>query len=178
MNSIPSIAVVIPVFNKRSSILRTLQCIMAQTTPVTEIVVVDDCSTDGSVEVVESSQIDRLRIIKNASQLGPGAARDVGWRSCQSDYIAFLDADDEWDPRFIEVALDLASRFPRRALARPGTELCPGADSFSTWSTEWKRTNLHLSRITSSVHAHRNSCGLHVPYSRDMCCRRSMGGQQ
>lgn len=120
MNSIPSIAVVIPVFNKRSSILRTLQCIMAQTTPVTEIVVVDDCSTDGSVEVVESSQIDRLRIIKNASQLGPGAARDVGWRSCQSDYIAFLDADDEWDPRFIEVALDLASRFPQAGACTTG----------------------------------------------------------
>lgn len=94
-----SFAVVIPLYNKRPHIERALQSVLAQTEPPDEIFVVDDASTDGGLDEVVRHRDARLKILRR-SEPGPGgyAARNMAILRAQSDWIAFLDADDAWTP--------------------------------------------------------------------------------
>lgn len=101
MNS-STIAVVIPVYNKERHIARALASVLGQTSPAEEIIVIDDASTDGSMRALAEFSDPRIRTLKRSTP-GPGgyAARNLGIRSAQSEWIAFLDADDAWNPAFI-----------------------------------------------------------------------------
>jgi glycosyltransferase involved in cell wall biosynthesis len=92
-----SFAVVIPLYNKRPHIARALQSVLAQTEPPSEILVVDDASTDGGLDEVVHLRDARLKILRR-SEPGPGgyAARNMAILRAQSAWIAFLDADDAW----------------------------------------------------------------------------------
>lgn len=94
-----SLAVVIPLYNKRPHIERALKSVFAQTEPAAEIFVVDDASTDGGLDEVVRYHDERLRILRRPEP-GPGgyAARNMAVLRAQSDWIAFLDADDAWRP--------------------------------------------------------------------------------
>lgn len=98
------IAIIVPLYNKRSTIERTMHSIFSQKMGDFEIVVVDDGSTDGSADLVRAMKDPRLRLIsqKNA---GPGAARNVGANATTAPFLAFLDADDEWLPDYLEQGL-------------------------------------------------------------------------
>ena len=101
-----SVSVVIPAYNAQLTIVRALQSVADQTFQVTEIIVVDDASTDNTIETVseysKNSSI-AIRLLPSNRNAGPGSARNRGWDSSNSDYIAFLDADDVWHPRKIEI---------------------------------------------------------------------------
>jgi succinoglycan biosynthesis protein ExoO len=90
-------AVVIPLYNKRPHIVRALSSALDQSHPATEIIVVDDASTDGGLEVVSEFNDDRLTIL-HRPEPGPGgyAARNLAIEHATADWIAFLDADDAW----------------------------------------------------------------------------------
>jgi glycosyltransferase involved in cell wall biosynthesis len=92
-------AVVVPLYNKRPHIARALQSIFSQTEAPAEIFVVDDASTDGGLDEVVRHRDERLRILRRPEP-GPGgyAARNMAVLRAQSDWIAFLDADDAWKP--------------------------------------------------------------------------------
>jgi glycosyltransferase involved in cell wall biosynthesis len=92
-------AVVVPLYNKRPHIARALDSILAQTEPPAEIFVVDDASTDGGLDEVIRHRDERLQILRR-SEPGPGgyAARNMAVLRAQSDWVAFLDADDAWTP--------------------------------------------------------------------------------
>jgi glycosyltransferase involved in cell wall biosynthesis len=102
----PSVSVVIPAYNAQFTIVRALQSVADQTFQVTEVIVIDDASTDNTVETVseysKNSTI-AIRLLPSDRNVGPGSARNRGWDSSNSDYIAFLDADDVWHPRKIEI---------------------------------------------------------------------------
>ena len=101
-----TVSVVIPAYNAQSTIARALQSVANQTFQVTEVIVVDDASTDSTVETVaESSKSSAIaiRLLLSNQNAGPGSARNRGWDSSNCDYIAFLDADDVWHPRKIEI---------------------------------------------------------------------------
>ncbi|MDI9431408.1 MAG: glycosyltransferase family 2 protein [Planctomycetota bacterium] len=100
----PKVSVIIPLYNKARYIQRTLASILAQTWQDFEVVVVDDGSTDDGPAVIRACDDGRIRLIWQANQ-GPGAARNHGIRSSTAPYIAFLDADDEWLPDFLERAI-------------------------------------------------------------------------
>lgn len=91
-----TIACVIPTYNQAHLIGRAIDSVLAQTVPVDEIIVIDDGSSDSTREVV-AGYGPRIRYIyqKNA---GGAAARNTGVREARSEWIAFLDADDEWLP--------------------------------------------------------------------------------
>jgi hypothetical protein len=100
------ISVIIPLYNKAHSIRRTLDSVAAQTRADYEVIVVDDGSTDGGGALVAEGADPRVRLIvqKNA---GPGAARNMGLGEAAGEYVAFLDADDEWLPRYLERSVAL-----------------------------------------------------------------------
>lgn len=105
------ISIVIPLYNKRETIARALRSVLGQTVQDFEVVVVDDGSTDGSADIVLSFAEPRIRIITQPNS-GVSAARNRGIREASSEMIAFLDADDEWLPNFLESILSLRSKFP------------------------------------------------------------------
>lgn len=107
-----SISVVIPLYNKAPHIGRALKSILAQTVLPEEIIVVDDGSTDKGKEVVESFSDPKIRSICQQNQ-GESAARNRGINEAKAELIAFLDADDEWKPQFIETILNLQRLFPQ-----------------------------------------------------------------
>ncbi len=104
-----NISVVVPLFNKRSCIRRALESALGQTVPCREIVVVDDGSTDGGHMVVEQVDDPRIRLIRQENQ-GPSAARNRAIEEVHGELVAFLDADDEWKPWFLETISGLRTK--------------------------------------------------------------------
>ena len=108
----PIVSIVIPLFNKESTILRAVNSVFAQTNKNFELIIVNDGSTDNSAKLIESlSEDSRIRLI-NQINAGEGAARNRGIREAKTDLIAFLDADDEWLPGFLDAVLKLREKFP------------------------------------------------------------------
>lgn len=114
----PLFSVVIPLYNKAAFIDRALDSVLAQTVQDFEVVVVDDGSTDNGSAIVSTYPDPRIRLIRQENQ-GVSAARNRGIKEAQSDFLAFLDADDEWSPEHLKTLLRLRNCFP-------------GAGSFST----------------------------------------------
>ena len=95
-------SVVIPSFNSAHTIERALKSVFNQTFTNFEIIIVDDGSTDNSIEIINKLTNDiRLKIIKQKNQ-GISVARNTGVRNAQYEYIAFLDGDDEWESKYLE----------------------------------------------------------------------------
>lgn len=92
----PTISVIIPVYNGERYLAAALESVLAQSTPPTEVFVVDDGSNDGSVAIAQR-YAPLVRCYQQANA-GPGAARNQGVSMAQGDYLAFLDADDLWLP--------------------------------------------------------------------------------
>jgi glycosyltransferase involved in cell wall biosynthesis len=95
------VSVIIPLFNKARYIQRAIDSVLAQTYIDYELIVVDDGSTDDGVKIVRKYSDMRIRLILQ-DNAGPGAARNRGIKESFGKYIAFLDADDEWLPLFLE----------------------------------------------------------------------------
>lgn len=106
-----NISVVIPLYNKRDSVGLAIQSVLSQTFQPHEIIVVDDGSTDGSGQVVESLGLSNIVLI-HQSNGGVSLARNMGIKSCKSEWIAFLDADDEWRTDFLEKIYALHKKYP------------------------------------------------------------------
>lgn len=100
MNQLSSVSIVIPNYNYGKFIAKTIESVLAQTYPVSEIIVVDDGSTDNSLEVLEQFG-NKIKIIEQQKQ-GVSAARNAGVKNSSGEFIAFLDADDIWLPNKIE----------------------------------------------------------------------------
>ena len=105
------ISVVIPLYNKESSIATALDSVLAQTYQDFEVVVVDDGSTDKSASIVEQYADPRIRLIRQENA-GVSAARNKGIAEAKGVYVAFLDADDEWLPEFMEEIVALQNEYP------------------------------------------------------------------
>lgn len=103
-------SIVIPLYNKGISVRKSLQSALNQTIQDFEIVIVNDGSTDQSVEVVESFKDERIRIFHQENQ-GAASARNKGIREAKSDWIVFLDADDEWEPFHLEEIQKMQQQF-------------------------------------------------------------------
>jgi glycosyltransferase involved in cell wall biosynthesis len=96
VNNNPLISVIIPMYNREKPIRYCLDSVVNQTYSKLEIIIVDDCSSDKSLEIVSTYRDDRLKIIKLAKNVGAQAARNRGIKEATADWIAFLDSDDEW----------------------------------------------------------------------------------
>lgn len=126
-------SVVIPLWNKRDSVVRAVRSVLGQSFGAFELIVVDDGSTDGSADLVAAVGDPRLRLLRQANA-GPGAARNAGIEAASNDWIAFLDADDLWLPDHLAELDRIRAAHPEAGLigtapvrARPGDRLDPSS---------------------------------------------------
>lgn len=96
----PLVSVVIPTYNRKNTLKRCIDSVLQQTYRNFEIIIVDDCSTDGTKEFVEDEYGDisdiNIVYIRNDNNLGAAVSRNVGVSYANGEYIAFHDSDDEW----------------------------------------------------------------------------------
>lgn len=105
------VSVIIPLYNKQTLLRRAIDSVLGQTFGDFELIVIDDGSTDKSLETVRFIRDPRLRVISQTNQ-GPGAARNRGAAEARGEYLAFLDADDEWMPNFLEKSCSALDQAP------------------------------------------------------------------
>ena len=110
----PFFSVIIPLYNKEKYIKRAVKSALKQTFSDIEIIIIDDSSTDNSVQEVEKIKDPRIRLV-HRSRPGPGgyAARNYGIKNAIGEYIAFLDADDEWLSDYLQEIFYLIQKYPQ-----------------------------------------------------------------
>jgi len=111
----PRISVIIPCYNNKPYLRECLDSVLNQTFSDYEVIVVDDGSTDGTGEIIQS-YLPRVRYLRQSNQ-GPAAARNAGIEAASGEYIAFQDADDLWYPEKLEMQLKFMEANPRFAWA-------------------------------------------------------------
>ncbi len=124
MNSI-FFSVIIPLYNKEKHIKRTLESALNQTFSDFEIIIVNDGSTDKSCEIVESISDPRIHLIHQENG-GPSKARNRGIKEAKGQFIAFLDADDEWLPEKLEKQYELHNENPEVVWSCSGYKVVGG----------------------------------------------------
>ena len=123
-----SISVIIPVYNGEAYLREAIDSVLNQTYRPSEILIIDDGSTDNSASIAQSYP--SICYIYQINQ-GVSAARNVGIQAAQGKFIAFLDADDMWTPNKLEVQLSYLLKHPhigytftkQRILLEPGREV-------------------------------------------------------
>jgi len=107
LHSPASVSVIIPCYRCTSSIAQAVESIASQTLLPLEVILVDDCSQDGTLSLLFTLQArygkNWLRVCELSNNSGPGSARNAGWEIARGEYVAFLDSDDSWHPQKIEL---------------------------------------------------------------------------
>lgn len=104
-------SVIIPLYNKAPYVRKAVESVITQTFGNWELIVVDDGSTDGGGDVVRSFSDNRIRFVKQ-DNAGVSVARNRGVAKSTAPYICFLDADDWWEPTFLEEMAKLIAEYP------------------------------------------------------------------
>ncbi|QJB58015.1 glycosyltransferase family 2 protein [Pseudodesulfovibrio sp. zrk46] len=123
------ISIILPTYNRAHFLPACLDSVFAQTYTNWELVVIDDGSTDSTVEVLEKYSDPRIVYIYQDNQ-GVSAARNTGIAQCKGEYIALLDSDDEWMPKKLEIQL--------KYMQANGFEIC---QTNEIWVRKGKRVN-------------------------------------
>ncbi|MBO5892980.1 MAG: glycosyltransferase family 2 protein [Alistipes sp.] len=105
------ISVIIPLYNKVTTIEQTLRSVARQSAQPLEIIVVDDGSTDGSAEVVAAMDLPQVKVVRQSNQ-GVSAARNRAIEMAQGEWIALLDGDDYWLDEYLENVERVIEKFP------------------------------------------------------------------
>src|SRR5208283_2928313 len=112
----PFVSVVIPTYNRAQETIAAIESVLAQTYPNFEIIVVDDGSTDGSIEAIQrftdqrTSYCRQIFFFSQPNQ-GASAARNTGISKARGEYIAFLDSDDSWEDEKLECQMQALEQF-------------------------------------------------------------------
>ena len=109
------ISIIIPVYNKSHYIVKTLQSVIAQTYEDWEAIVIDDGSTDNSSEMIKTIDDPRIFFYQQDNH-GVSYTRNRGIHLAKGEYIALLDADDEWFPDYLETMIELVAKYPNYAV--------------------------------------------------------------
>jgi glycosyltransferase involved in cell wall biosynthesis len=99
------VSVIIPTFNSEKFIKRAIYSVLIQSYKDFELIIVDDCSTDNTVKIIESFNDDRIKIVKHDVNTGVGVARQTGLKYTTGDFVLFVDSDDYLKDDFIEMCV-------------------------------------------------------------------------
>ena len=95
-------SIVMPSYNTANYISDSIRSVLAQTYTNWELIIVDDCSTDNSVEIIKSFKDPRIRLLQNEKNSGAAISRNYALREAKGKWVAFLDSDDLWNPEKLE----------------------------------------------------------------------------
>ena len=113
------VSICIPSYNCGAFVGKTIQSVLGQTYQDFEIIIVDDCSTDNSEEVVRSFKDPRIRFFKNEKNLGMVPNTNKALKLARGELIGILHPDDYYDPKMIETALRCLIKIWRLVLRIP-----------------------------------------------------------
>lgn len=99
------VSVIIPTFNSEKFIKRAIYSVLIQSYEDFELIIVDDCSTDNTIKIIESFNDDRIKIVKHDVNTGVGIARQTGLKYTTGDFVLFVDSDDYLKDDFIEMCV-------------------------------------------------------------------------
>ena len=100
-------SIIIPCYNAEVTITKTLASCLNQTFTDYEIIIIDDCSTDNTINLIKEINSDNIKTYKLSSNKGPSYARNYGWEKATGDYICFLDSDDIWYYKKLEIIANI-----------------------------------------------------------------------
>jgi glycosyltransferase involved in cell wall biosynthesis len=111
--SMPLVSVIVPTYNFAEYIAETIEAILAQTFGDLELVIIDDCSHDGTQTIITdyASRDSRIIPIFKERNEGPASARNTGMKNSRGEFIAFCDADDVWEKNKLELQLDVFATY-------------------------------------------------------------------
>lgn len=110
-----TVSAVIPTYNREKTIKRCIDSVLRQTYEVSEIIVVDDGSTDRTLEILATEYKEKVKVIRQ-SHKGAQSARNAGICAAEGEYIAFLDSDDEWNEKKIEIQMQVLAEKPNAVI--------------------------------------------------------------
>ncbi len=110
------VTVIIPYYNSKNTINRALNSLHVQTLLPSEVIIVNDFSDEHETEkicekLMKTSWNFKLNIIHLPKNMGPGVARNIGWNHASGSYVAFLDADDSWNPLKLEIQINAMIKY-------------------------------------------------------------------
>lgn len=141
----PKVSVIIPAYNTEAYIAKAIESALEQTLTDIEVIVVDDGSSDKTVEVLKSFTDQRLKVIVNQQNLGVSGARNRALRAAQGEWIAVLDSDDWYAPERLEKLVLLAEQTNADMIADDPYLIKDGATS--PWSTLIQESGEHIDKI-------------------------------
>lgn len=134
---VPKVSIIVPCFNVAQYIKACLNCLTAQTMQDIEIICIDDCSTDDTLEKIHeyanTSHDKRIKIIKMQQNAGVAAARNAGMNAATGEYIGFVDPDDTVDINFFEQLYKCATK-DKSDIAKGITTVIDTDDTCQVWN--------------------------------------------
>ena len=126
---IAAVSVVIPCYRCVKTVERACESVVRQTLKPRELILVEDCSNDAGLTIDKLRELkekykedmESIIIIQNKGNRGPAVSRNIGWDSAGQPYIAFLDADDSWHPRKLEIQYTWMKAHPHVAITGHST---------------------------------------------------------
>lgn len=142
----PVVSVIIPAYNTGAYIGKAIESVLQQTLSNLEVLVVDDCSTDNTVAVVQRFVDDRLRLLQNSQNLGVGGARNRAFQAARGKWIALLDSDDWYAPARLEKLVAQAEANDADLLSDDLYLIEDG--SIKPWGTLLKESGAQIPQVT------------------------------
>lgn len=134
--NVVAVSVVIPCFRSVGTIQRAVDSVLQQTQKPAEIILVEDASRDGTLEVLREIEMQSpgwIKVIALDENSGAASARNAGWAVASQPYIAFLDADDSWHPKKIEIQYAYMCQNPKVVLCGHGRRILKETDTLPDW---------------------------------------------
>ena len=107
------LSIILPVYNREPTLSEAIDSVLIQSSPHWELIIVDDCSSDGSLQLANeySQKDDRIKVLSNSVNMGPSVARNKGIDIAKGDYIGFLDSDDTLHQDFVKKMMEVATLY-------------------------------------------------------------------
>jgi len=157
----PTVSVIIPTYNRKEELRRAIESVLVQENVSLEVLICDDGSTDGTIEMVSSWADARVRLLTGPRGGRPAIPRNRGIKAAQGEWLAFLDDDDEWLPEKLQTQLKFAEEKGYLAITTNALRIKPGQEDSLLFHTcnipEHLSFDVLLSvnyAITSSVIVH------------------------
>lgn len=142
----PLVTVIIPTYNREATIRRSINSVLEQSHINLELIIVDDCSSDNTVKIINSYKDGRIKLICLGKNCGANVARNIGICAAKGEYIAFQDSDDEWLKNKLEIQLKYMESTGKKACYCSITKIYPDGGK-CVWPSNVKNKELYENGI-------------------------------